>query len=392
MSGTELSRMTLVRGGGRAALADAHITLDPAGVVTAIEGGGSPNGSSQAATRFLVPPIVDLHLDVLSERRRPRAGVELEQERAIAMLDAELAASGYGTVCICARFEDAPEKGVHLADAVELCELIERHAGRLGCEWLLHARVEVTDEGVVEQLERALGLTRKVALVSVMDHSAERSRFHSLEAHREYYSRDWALPVDEVDRVLERKRAGLAGAEDRRREVAALAARHGLPLASHDDRDAGDVRDSAELGVSLAEFPLSLEAALAARRAGMAVALGAPNAVRGRSTSPTNVTVADAVAAGACDALCADYLPNAMLAGPFALAAGVGMELGAAFDLVTGAPARVLGRAATEIEEGAALDGVLVEMLGKVPIALARWSEGCPVWSRAGAITVPAGV
>ena len=30
--------------------------------------------------------------------------------------------------------------------------------------------------------------------------------------------------------------------------------------------------------------------------------------------------------------------------------------------------------------------------LGTVPIALARWSEGRPVWSRAGAITVPAGV
>ena len=378
MSG-HLLEVGLVPGDGLPARV-ARVALDGAGIVSAVETGGE--GGVEGAERLLVPPIVDLHLDVLRERRRPRAGVELELERAIAMLDAELAASGYATVCICARFEDAPEKGVHLTDAGRLCELVERHAERLGCEWLIHARVEVTDEGVTDELERALGRCSRIALVSVMDHSAERSRFHTVDAHREYYSRDWSLSLEEVDRMIDRKRTGAAGAEGRRRAVAALAQRSGVPLATHDDRGEHDVAAAASLGACVAEFPLSLEAARAASDRGITVALGAPNAVRGRSTSPGNLTVADAIGARACDVLCADYLPNAMLAAPFALAAHGHLELGAGFELVSGAPARVLGDEAPRIEVGRPLDGVLVEMLEDTPIAVARWRSGHLVWSR----------
>lgn len=378
--------VTLVPSGERAALANARVTVGDDGVVTAIEPVASANGAH--AERLLVPPVTDLHLDVLRERRRPRAGVEIEQERAISMLDAELAASGYATVCVCARFEDAPEKGVRLDDARQLCELIERHAERLGCEWLLHTRVEVTDEGVVDELERALARSPRIALVSVMDHSAERSRFHSVEAHRQYYARDWSLSLAEVDRVIERKRSGAAGAAERRRAVAALALAHGVPLASHDDRDRADVLHSASLGARVAEFPLSLEAAMAAAEHGITVALGAPNAVRGRSTSPNNLTVAEAIAADACDVLCSDYLPNAMLAAPFALAAGGQRELGAGFELVSGAPAGVLGREAPRIDVGRPLDAVLIEMLGDTPVAVARWRQGRLVWSRSRTVGV----
>ncbi|MGH2961219.1 MAG: alpha-D-ribose 1-methylphosphonate 5-triphosphate diphosphatase [Solirubrobacterales bacterium] len=384
MSGHSLD-VALVPGGGRAALFNACVTVDDDGVVTAIEPVAA-NGAR--AERLLAPPVTDLHLDVLRERRRPRADVEIEQERAISMLDAELAASGYATVCVCARFEDAPEKGVRLADTRQLCELIECHAERLGCEWLLHARVEVTDEGVVDEFERALARSRRIALVSVMDHSAERSRFHSVEAHRQYYSRDWSLPLAEVDGVIERKRAGAAGAAERRRAVAALALAHGVPLASHDDRDGSDVLDSASLGARVAEFPLSLEAAMAAKERGITVVLGAPNAVRGRSTSPSNLTVAEAVAADACDVLCSDYLPSAMLAAPFALAAGGQRELGAGFELVSGAPAGVLGREAPRIDVGRPLDAVLIEMLGDTPVAVARWRQGRLVWSRSRTVGV----
>ena len=380
MTGLELD-VALVSGRREPAIGRARVAIDAAGVVASIDRVDSRDGGA-APPRFLVPPVTDLHLDVLRERRRPRAGVELELERAVAMLDAELAASGYATVCVCARFEESPENGVRLADALRLCELIERDGGRLGCEWLVHARVEVTDAGVVEELEHAIAVTSRLALVSVMDHSAERSRFHSVDAHREYYARDWSLAPDEVDRMIERKRSGAAAAPERRAAVAELARANDLPLATHDDRDPADVLDAAHLGAGVSEFPLSLEAALAARERGITVVLGAPNAVRGRSTSPANLTVAEAIAAGACDALCADYLPNAMLAAPFALAAsGVG-ELGAAFALVSGAPARILSRPEPRIEAGEPLDGVLVEMLGSTPVAVARWRDGELLWSR----------
>ncbi len=57
------------------------------------------------------------------------------------------------------------------------------------------------------------------------------------------------------------------------------------PLASHDDTTLDDVRQSIDEGVSIAEFPTTLESAAASRQAGLATVLGAPNVVRGGSHS-----------------------------------------------------------------------------------------------------------
>ncbi|HTE61174.1 MAG TPA: hypothetical protein VK631_12555, partial [Solirubrobacteraceae bacterium] len=228
-----LDGVTVVPGDGSAAIEDAVVRLDAHGIVQSIEPGGSPSRLVLAA------PAVDLHLDVMTERRRPRAGVVLELEQTLATLDAELVASGIGTVCIAARFEDEPAKGVEMADALALCDTVERLAPALVCDWRVHARVEVTEDEGPAALERALERTSRIALISVMDHSAERSRFSSYEAHRAFYSEDWGLPPDEVERILARKRAGAQGAAERRARIADIARDSGVVLATHDDRTDG---------------------------------------------------------------------------------------------------------------------------------------------------------
>jgi alpha-D-ribose 1-methylphosphonate 5-triphosphate diphosphatase len=239
--------------------------------------------------------MVDLHLDVIPERRRPRATVELDLDSVVSTLDAEVAASGIGTVCIGVRCEEEPGKGLRLADAAELARSLERLGDRLSSDWRVHARVEVTDEGSVEALAEVLACSTRMALVSIMEHSAQRSRFGSEREHVEFYSRDWGLPVDEVERIMERKHRGALRADDRRVAAAERALAHGVLLGTHDDRSAEQVRAGAELGATIAEFPLTMEAARAANEHGMITVLGAPNVVRGRSTSPGNLLASDAI-------------------------------------------------------------------------------------------------
>jgi alpha-D-ribose 1-methylphosphonate 5-triphosphate diphosphatase len=368
----------VVPGEGQALIPDATVELDANGVVLAIEG----SGRAAAGGRFLVPAAVDLHLDNLTERRQPRATVRLDQAAVLSMLDAECAAAGIGTVCIAARCEDAPGKGVLVEDAVELAEVVEDLGPQLACDWRIHARVEVTDDTAIDALSAVISVSTRVAIVSVMEHSVERSRFASREEHRAFYAADWGVSLDEVDAIMAAKAAGGAERETRRAEVAQISREAGIALASHDDRSPSDVDAAVALGATVAEFPLTIEAALHARKLGMATVLGAPNAVRGRSTSPGNILVADAVAAGACDILCCDYLPFALQAAPHALAQAGVLELADAVDLVSTAPAAVLGLPSPVIEVGKPLTAALGTVSGTTFMGTALWRGGRKTFSR----------
>ncbi|MDN5857748.1 MAG: alpha-D-ribose 1-methylphosphonate 5-triphosphate diphosphatase [Pseudonocardia sp.] len=365
-----LDGVTVLPGGGAPPLRGASVRLDADGIVGAIEPGGASDGG------FLLPAAVDLHLDVVAARRRPRAGVELDLPGVLAALDAECAGAGIGTICIGARFEHVPAKGVLLSDASALCRTVDELAPYLACDWRVHARVEVTDDGVVEALDEALAATSRVVLVSMMEHSADRTRFASAVENRAFYAADWGIAPEEVDAVMAAKGLGRETAVENRRAVAALARAHGITLAGHDDRTAEQVEQSHALGATVAEFPLTVAAARRARELGMATVLGAPNAVRGRSTAPGNLLVADAVAGGLCDVLCSDYLPGALLAAPFALAGGDTDRLASLVDLVAAHPATALGLCVPRIAVGRPLDAVLVELVGALPMPVATWRRG----------------
>lgn len=378
MPHTVIERVRVVPGRGGEVVDCATVVLDSDGTVEQIM---PVDGSAEL---LLVPAAVDLHLDNLSERRRPRATVNLDQAGVLANLDAECAAAGIGVVCVAARCEESPGKGIALADAVELAEVVEVMAPHLACDWRLHVRVEVTDDGSVETLTKVLGASTRVALVSVMEHSVERSRFASADAHRRFYAQDWGVSLDEVDRILAAKRDGAVLADERRRQVAALARTAGVALASHDDRSPDDVDDAFALGARIAEFPLTLEAAHHARQRGMPTILGAPNAVRGRSTSTGNLLVADAVADDACDVLCSDYLPSSLQEAPHALVARGVLDLNQAVDLVAANPAEVIGVAPPTIAIGAPLTASLRRRVGGLHVGLTLWRDGALAYHRHG--------
>jgi alpha-D-ribose 1-methylphosphonate 5-triphosphate diphosphatase len=379
MAPTVIDGVTVVPGGGKPVLSDAAVVLDEFGTIVEISDG------APADDLFLVPAGIDLHLDNLVERRRPRATVSLDHEAVISVLDAECAAAGISTVCVAARCEESPRKGIAIADAAELAAVVERLAPYLACDWRIHARVELTDDGAIESLLAVLAASSRVSLISMIETTVQRSRFSSLAETRAFYAQDWGVSETEVEDVFNVDAVRLALVADRRKEVAALALQRGIALASHDDRTPEHIEEAFDFGARVAEFPLTIDAARRAHDLGMHVVLGAPNALRGRSTSSGNVLAADAVAAGVCDVLCSDYLPSSLQSAPHALARDGFAPLSTAIDLISSNPAAVLGLPSVAIAVGKPLTASLRQVRqdsGGAHVGMALWRDGRLVFGR----------
>ncbi len=145
-------------------------------------------------------------------------------------------------------------------------------------------------------------------------------------------------------------------------------------LASHDDATVEQVGEAATLGIRIAEFPTTLEAAKASREAGMSILMGAPNVVRGGSHSG-NVSALQLAEEGLLDILSSDYVPFSLMQAVFALEDAI--SLPEAVAMVTRHPAAVAGFTDRgEIAVGKRADLVQVASLEHAPVVRTVWREG----------------
>ena len=161
--------------------------------------------------------------------------------------------------------------------------------------------------------------------------------------------------------IMQRLHAGAGAVPAALDALCGALAGQGVRMGSHDDRDGAARADWRARGVTISEFPETVEAAEAAIAAGEPVILGAPNVVRGASHAG-NVSALSLIGEGLCDALASDYhYPSP------ARAAWRCVELGllgeeAAWALVSEGPARVLGLTDRgRLEPGLRADLVVME-------------------------------
>jgi alpha-D-ribose 1-methylphosphonate 5-triphosphate diphosphatase len=263
----------------------------------------------------LMPGIVDIHGDMIERELEPRPGTFFPVELALQQLDARLAANGITTAYAAIALADGP--GLRSEErARSLIGAVNAARPHLNVDMRVHARFEVSlPSGTVLLAD---GLERdEIHMVSLMDHTPGQGQFRDLETYIEYMTR-W-LGGDR-DKARETAKTGLEMpvSWDVAHEIARLAQSRGVPLASHDDDTADKVGLMHSLGTTISEFPVSLDAALAAKSHGMFVAMGAPNAFRGGSHSG-NLSALEAIHNGAVDLLCADYHPASLVQSAFKL-------------------------------------------------------------------------
>lgn len=328
---------------------------------------------------YLLPGLIDLHCDAIEKLVQPRPGVEIEA--GIALHAADRLLLGCGVTCqFHALSLDDAEFGVRSDRFVS--DFLHRLSAEQHCgaRHLVHARVEVSSERGLEALKTMLGHPL-LRLVSIMDHSPGQGQYTTEAAFRNYVAKTTGRSDAEIDELLARKRAAQSDVPNRIRQVIAWATKYGLPVASHDDDTPERVAQWLELGVKIAEFPTTLAAAQAAHAAGMAVGMGAPNVLRGKS-SGGNLSALTAIEAGVVDWLCADYYPASLLPVIFRLADRGTLSLPAAVALVSRNPACAAGidHLIGSIQPGLIADLIVVRRMPD-PVVQQVFVNGKPVYT-----------
>ena len=348
------------------------------GRIAAIDPGACAQGEDCDGD-VLIPGLVELHTDHIEGHYLPRPKVRWTMMAAVQAHDAQIAASGITTVFDALRVGMDEDAQLGSDDMLAMARTIVAAAdgGRLRADHYLHLRCDVSAPDVLQSFEAISGSPR-IRLASVMDHSPGQRQFRDLATYTSYYKRRMNLSEEDFALFCQRRAAeSKAHSDPNRRTVAELCRAAGIALASHDDATAEHVRESVAVGVTLAEFPTTLEAARAAHGAGLRILMGAPNIVRGGSHSG-NVSAADLLAHGLLDILSSDYVPFSLLQAAFALADGGSLDLAAAIRLVSTNPAAAAGFD----DRGAIVPGLRGDVVrvgtapDQPPLVRSVWREG----------------
>ncbi|MFL4468850.1 alpha-D-ribose 1-methylphosphonate 5-triphosphate diphosphatase [Tateyamaria armeniaca] len=352
------------------------------GLIASMDTGASvPVGALDCNGDYLAPGLIELHTDNLERHITPRPKVEWPHGPAILAHDREMAGCGITTVFDAMRVGSIPEsKGRYLKYARALSSelLALRARGALKISHFLHLRAEICSETLPDELAEFTPEDR-VRIVSLMDHTPGQRQFRDIEKMKGYVMGKRQMSEEDFTEHV----ANLLDLQNRLGAIHEAAAvrdgtRLGAVLASHDDTTAEQVGTSAGHGVTMAEFPTTVEAAQACRDHGIAIIMGAPNLVRGGSHSG-NVAAQDLAERELLDIVSSDYVPAALLLSAVQLG-DVWGNLARGIATVTANPAQAVSlKDRGVLEVGKRADVIRFAIDDGTAVARQVWSHGTQV-------------
>jgi alpha-D-ribose 1-methylphosphonate 5-triphosphate diphosphatase len=326
---------------------------------------------------YVIPGVVDVHTDNLERQVQPRSLARWPSRSAMVAHDAQCAAAGVTTVldalCLGDLGFDKERIKTFQDGVVDLEALTE--AGLLKSDHFLHLRCEIPAQDMLSLFDPVADHPL-VRMISLMDHSPGVGQYADTDFWRKL-RRQGGLDDATIERrmhEMQEQRIRLRGPN--RKALLDRVRGTTIALASHDDRTAEEIAENVADGIRISEFPVSMEAATAAKQAGMQVIAGAPNIVRGGSHSG-NVAAADLVRAGSVDAFASDYVPPSLIEAAFQCAREEAITLPEAVAMISDHPAQMSGLPDRgRLEAGQRADMVRVRLHGTLPIVRMVWRSG----------------
>ncbi|MBX2838898.1 MAG: alpha-D-ribose 1-methylphosphonate 5-triphosphate diphosphatase [Gammaproteobacteria bacterium] len=358
-------------------IVDGSVNVDD-GIIRSISSGDHSAGEDCEGD-YLMPGIVELHTDNLERHIVPRpAAIWPNMFASVVTHDAEVACSGITTVFDSLRLgaiqgEQLPHAKLFPKMLSALAEAVD--SGMLRAHHLLHLRLELTDPGLMDLLSNHADFPL-LKLISLMDHTPGQRQWQDIDALRRHSSRG-IRSAEEVETMIQlRIEAGNQHVPQNRRAVLSYLKNRELTLASHDDTTLEHIEEAVADKVSISEFPCSLEAASAAKKAGMFTLGGAPNVVRGGSHSG-NVNMHELLDRALLDGLSSDYVPASLLQAVFQLVEQKQWSLPEATKLVTANTASMVGLTDRGvIAEGKRADLIRVRLVNGCPCVRSVYVSG----------------
>lgn len=360
----------------------ATVTVADGLIASITEGESSAPEAVDCEGDLLIPGAIDLHTDNLEKHFTPRPRVHWNGVAAALAHDAMIIGAGITTVFDALSFIGSRErKDRTLTMMPMIAGLTEAmDAGLLRADHLIHLRCETTAPELLTTVRPHL-TNPLVRFLSVMDHTPGQRQYRDASKWREYYKISNNLPDHEIDALYEeRKEMQRTVAPEHHFQVCEWGKELGVPIASHDDETPAHIDEAVRMGISISEFPVTIEAARAARDAGMTILMGSPNMVRGGSHSG-NVSAAEMAEEGLIDVFASDYVPVSMLHAAFMLTeAPFNWPLPKAVATVTSNAAESGGLPDRgRLEVGKRADLVRLHLHGSLPSPRMVWREGVRV-------------
>lgn len=333
--------------------------------------------------RYILPGIIDIHSDMIENLLQPRSTALMDYSMGLEEAEKQLAACGITTIYHSVsmyRSGSWDSREIRSAKSVEkLSRLIKEKAGK---PRLINSRYHLRYElDNVECYDKVLELIDNgyVDLLSIMDHRPGQGQYRDLSIYRRHLPQEGKNLSDEEFEALVKKEQTKPMIEgDRLERLIKTARKNGVSVSSHDDDTVDCIERNVSLGVSVSEFPITLEVAEEASERGLFTLLGAPNVLLGGSHSG-NLSAREAIEHGCGDILCSDYYPQSLLRAVFYLVKNSVLSMPDACRLVSYNPARAvgIGKQTGAIEKGKAADFLIAETDGDFsPRLLQVWVSG----------------
>lgn len=338
------------------------------GKIAEISSAGAEDGDEiyDVDGSYVMPGIIDIHSDMIESYIQPRSTAVMDLEMGFGEAEKVLAGCGITTMFhSISMFREGAWDVKQIRQAPQVKKLAAlaaryRHQERL-IRHRYHLRYEIDNlacyDDVMEMMKKGY-----VDLLSFMDHTPGQGQYKNLDIYRRHQPDEGRnLTEQEFKELVEAELQKATVTEEQLKAMAELAHELGISVASHDDDTVEKLAVNKALGVSISEFPITMEVAKEARRRGFLTVVGAPNILLGGSHSG-NLSALQAIREEAADILVSDYYPQALLQAVFCLFEQEDIPVWEAVRYVTLNPAKAVGleEKLGSLERGKAADVLVV--------------------------------
>ncbi|WP_416827526.1 phosphonate metabolism protein PhnM [Ectobacillus polymachus] len=312
---------------------------------------------------YVTPGFIDIHSDYIEHMTGPRPTSLFDFNLGLRETEKELISHGITTMFhSLSIFKSVDYKYRPIREPENVRKLIDlindTHSKQHLVRHRFHARFEIDNVEEIENVKRYIG-EKKVHLVSFMDHTPGQGQYRDLEVYKKTIQGYNTYTDDEIATIISnhqtKEKLTLQGIQ----EIAQLAMKNGIPIASHDDDSIEKLDLVKSIGAVISEFPITLEIAKKAKEKGMLTVAGAPNVILGGSHSG-NLSATEAIMHNSVDILCSDYYPAALLHAVFYLTNHHHLNLVEMFKMVTLHPAKAVNM---DSEIGSIREGKKADLL-----------------------------
>ncbi|NMC60045.1 MAG: alpha-D-ribose 1-methylphosphonate 5-triphosphate diphosphatase, partial [Candidatus Methanofastidiosa archaeon] len=237
---------------------------------------------------YVAPGFIDIHSDYVETMAAPRPTSIMDFSISLREEEKILINQGITTMFHSLTMDRNELKNVPIRNSENVREMINTidkiNKNKNLIRHRFHARIEIDNINEIDNIKKYIE-DDKVQLISFMDHTPGQGQYRNLEVYRKVVRGYRGLSDEDIEMIINESNNKEKITDETIKEIAALAIKKNISIASHDDDSLEKLKTVQNYGANISEFPITLDVAKSAKEMGMHTIAGAPNVLLGGSHS-----------------------------------------------------------------------------------------------------------